>query len=184
MRKWIVRFGSLLVFDVAVLLVIGWLTPARVGWSALWAGVVLTALTIWIKPAIHRWFQSMASRSAGGRTKLGEKLVQFLLVFAVAALVWAATVAFSGVSVDGWFWGWVLPPVFILIGWAIYDAVDDRVEGHADALYGRATGGPAAVDAGGAAPAVPSPDTTAARRELQDGLTDEQRRMLDELGKG
>ena len=43
MKKWIVRFGSLLVFNVAVLLVIGWLTPAKVGWSAIWAGVVLTA---------------------------------------------------------------------------------------------------------------------------------------------
>ncbi|GAA1945418.1 hypothetical protein [Microbacterium deminutum] len=140
MRKWIVRFGSLLVFDIVVLLLIGWLTPARVGWSALWAGVVLTALTIWIKPAVHRWFSSMAAKSAGRRTRLGEKLGQFAVVFAVALVVWAVTVLFSGVSVDGWFWGWVLPPVFILIGWAIYDAIDDRAETHAAALYDRVTG--------------------------------------------
>jgi hypothetical protein len=38
-----------------------------------------------------------------------------------------------------------------------------------------------ATDAG--APAVPSRETAAAQRELQDGLTEEQRRMLDELGK-
>ena len=129
-----------------------------------------------------RWFQSMASKSAGQRTKLGEKLVQFFLVFAVALGVWAATVLLSGVSAGHWFWGWVLPPVLILIGWAIYDRIDDRVHEHAGALYDKATGGPAVSGADAATPAVPSPQTTQARRELQDGLTEEQRRMLDELG--
>ncbi len=181
MRKWVVRFVSLLIFDVAVLLIIGWLTPARVGWSALWAGVILTALTIWIKPLIHRMFQSMTARSSGQRTKVGEKVVQGGLVFIVALIVWVLTVVFSGVTVGGWFWGYVLPPVIILIGWAVYDAIDDRVEGHAGALYDRATRATASAPA---APAVPSSGTTAARRELQDGLTEEQRRMLDELGKG
>ncbi len=76
MKKWVVRFLSLLVFNVVVLLIIGWLTPARVGWSALWAASILTALTIWIKPFIHRMFQSMAAKSAGQRTKVGEKLVR------------------------------------------------------------------------------------------------------------
>ncbi len=178
------RFGSLLVFNVAVLLVIGWLTPAQVGWSAIWAGVVLTALTLWIKPAVHRWFQSMASKSAGQRTRLGEKLVQFFLVFAVALAVWVVTVLLSGVTVGSWFWGYILPPVFILIGWAIYDRIDDRVETHAGALYDKASGGPAVSGVDASAPAVPSAETRAAQRELQDGLTDEQRRMLDELGKG
>jgi hypothetical protein len=109
--------------------------------------------------------------------------VQGFLVFAVALGVWAVTVLLSGVSVGHWFWGWVLPPFFILIGWAIYDGIDDRVESHAGALYDKATGGPAVGGADAATPAVPSPATAAAQRELQDGLTDEQRRMLDELGK-
>ncbi len=184
MKKWVVRFLSLLVFDVSVLLVIGWLTPARVGWSALWAGVILTALTIWIKPLIHRVFQSMAAKSAGQRTRAGEKLVQGALVFLVALLVWIATVLLSGVSVGGWFWGYVLPPIIILIGWAVYDSIDDRVEGHAGALYDRATGTRVpGTTATGSPAAVPSAETTAARRELQDGLTEEQRRMLDELGR-
>ena len=184
MKKWVVRFLSLLVFNVVVLLIIGWLTPARVGWSALWAGVILTALTIWIKPLIHGMFQKMAAGSAGQRTKVGEKLVQGALVFLVALIVWVITVVFSGVSVGGWFWGYVLPPVIILIGWAIYDAIDDRVEGHAGALYDRATGS-RATDAGASAATstLTSAETASAQRELQDGLTDEQRRMLDELGK-
>ncbi|GAA1984103.1 hypothetical protein GCM10009777_17510 [Microbacterium pumilum] len=171
-------------FNVVVLLVIGWLTPAKVGWSAIWAGIVLTALTLWIKPLVHRWFQSMAAKSANQRTKLGEKLVQFFLVLAIAVIVWVVTVALSGVSVGGWLWGWILPPVLLVIGWAIYDAIDDRVETHAGALYDRAAGR-SAVDgsSNGATLAVPSPGTAAGARELQDGLTDEQRRMLDELGK-
>jgi len=185
MKKWIVRFLSLLVFNVLVLLIIGWFTPARVGWSALWAGVILTALTIWIKPVITKWFQSMAAKSATQRTKVGEKLVQGVLVFVVALIVWIATVVFSGVSVGGGvfgaFWGYILPPVIILVGWAIYDAIDDRVEGHAGALYDKATGRKAA-DAGSTA-TLTTPETATGRRELQDGLTDEQRRMLDDLGK-
>ena len=99
MKKWVVRFLSLLVFNVVVLLLIGWLTPARVGWSALWAGVILTALTIWIKPLITNWFRSMAAKSAHQRTKVGEKVVQGALVFLVALIVWILTVVFSGVSV-------------------------------------------------------------------------------------
>ena len=85
-------------------------------------------------------------------------------------------------TISGWFWGYVLPPVILLIGWAIYDAIDDRVEAHAGAVYDRATGASRPVEEPDAARAVPSPETRAGRRELKDGLTDEQRRMLDELG--
>lgn len=183
MKKWVVRFLSLLVFNVVVLLVIGFLTPARVGWAALWAGIVMTALEIWVKPLVHRWFQSMAAKSAHQRTRAGEKLVEFLLAFAVAFLVWIATVALSSVSVGGWFWGYVLPPVILLIGWAIYDAVDDRVEHHAGALYDKASGGRSTTATDASAPRIPSPQEAIGRRELDDGLTEEQRRMLDELGK-
>ncbi len=182
MKKWIVRFVSLLVFNVVVLLLIGFLTPARVGWAALWAGIVMTALVIWVKPLIAKWFASMAAKSAGGRTKLGEKFVEFLLALAIAFIVWILTVVLSGVTVSGWFWGYILPPVILLIGWAIYDAIDDRVEGHAGAIYDKATGGARETESADAAPAVPSPEAQAGRRELKDGLTDEQRRMLDELG--
>ena len=166
------------------------------GWAAVWAGIVLTALVIWIKPLVEKWFRSMASKSSAQRTKAGEKLVEFFLAFAVAFLVWIATVVFTGVSIGGGifgaFWGWVLPPVILLIGWAIYGAVDDKVEGHAGALYDRATGtktvtadAATSASSAGSPRAIPrAPATDAGRRELDDGLTDEQRRMLDELGKG
>lgn len=180
MKKWVVRFVSLLVFNVAVLLLIGWLTPARVGWSALWAGVILTAATIWIKPLVHRAFRGMAATSASSRTKTGEKVVQAAVVFVVALIVWVVTVLLSRVSVDGWFWGYVLPPVILLVGWAIYDRIDDRLESSAGAVYDRVTGGRTTQ----AAPdTLPPAQTASARAELQDGLTEEQRRMFDELGK-
>lgn len=191
MKKWVVRFASLLVFNIVVLLVVGWLTPARVGWAALWAGIVMTAIVIWIKPLVEKWFRSMAAKSAHRRTRAGEKLVEFLLAFAVAFLVWIATVWLSGVWIGGGilgaFWGYVLPPVILLIGWAIYAAIDDSVEGHAGALYDKATGqrdGSTDAAPPAAPPAVPSPETSAGRRELNDGLTDEQRRLFDELGTG
>ncbi|UUT35805.1 hypothetical protein [Microbacterium elymi] len=185
MKKWVVRFCSLLVFNIVVLLFIGWLTPAHVGWAALWAGIVMTALVIWVKPLVTKWFRSMAARSAAERTKLGEKLVQGLLAVAVAFLVWIATVLLSGVQISGWVWGYVLPPIILLIGWWIYDLIDDKVEAQASALYDKAGGGRSAgADAAGS---TPSEAEQLGRDELAggpgDGLTPEQRRMLDDLGK-
>ena len=63
MKTWIVRFVSLYVFNVLVLLLIGLILPTvAVGWSALWGSVILTAATIWVKPAIGGWFRSLAAR--------------------------------------------------------------------------------------------------------------------------
>ncbi|MFV0320167.1 MAG: hypothetical protein ACK5IN_07390 [Microbacterium sp.] len=178
MKKWIVRFVSLLVFNVVVLLIVGWFTPARVGWAALWAGIVMTALVIWVKPLIAKWFGSMAAKGAEGRSKLGEKLVGIGLAVAIAFIVWILTVILSGVTIRGFFLGYILPPLILLVGWAIYDLIDDKVEATAGELYDKATGSTKTVDA---APAPPSPQAQAARHELKDGLTEEQRRMLDSL---
>lgn len=180
MRAWLVRFASLYVFNVVVLLLVGWLLPGvAVGWSAFWAGLVLTAATLWLKPAVTKLFRGMTARSAHQRTKAGEKLVQWGLVFLIELIVWVLVVVLTRVNVSGWFWGWVLPPIALLIAWAIYDAIDDKVEARAGALYDKATRRPVAEPGAAAAPA--STEAAAGRRELKDGLTDEQRRMLDEL---
>lgn len=182
MKTWLVRFVSLYVFNVAVLLLIGWLLPGvNVGWAALWASVILTAATIWLKPFVTKLFAGAASKSASQRTKAGEKLVQFGIVFIVQLIIWVLVVWFSRVNVDGWFWGWVLPPLALLLAWVIYDAIDDRVEASAGALYDRATSGRKATTDAASAPAIPTPETRAAHDELKDGLTAEQRKMLDEL---
>lgn len=196
MRAWIIRFASLYVFDVVVLLLIGALVPGvRVGWSALWAGVVLAAATIWLKPVIHRWFRSMAARSAAQRSWLAEKGVQYLVVLAVAAIIWVLLVIFTGVNVRGFVFGWFVPPLMLLIAWAIYDLIDDRIEARTGALYDRATAGRRTTGggAGGSASSLPStlggsaasapgrPSAATPRPHGNDGLTDEQRRMLDGL---
>lgn len=184
MKTWLVRFASLYVFDVVVLLIVGWVLPTvRVGWAVLWASVILTALTIWIKPVLTNVFRSRAAKSATQRTKAGEVVVQAVLVFLVELIVWIAVVWLSGVTVHGFFWGYVLPPLLLLLAWAIYSVVDDRIEARAGELYDRATGAktdaasPAVAGASGPA----SPEATAAKRDLDDGLTAEQRKMLDEL---
>lgn len=193
MRAWIIRFVSLYVFDVVVLLIMGALVPGvTVGWSALWAGVVLAAATIWLKPLIHRGFGSIAARSAANRSRLAEKAVQYLVVLAVAAVIWVLLVVFTGVDVRGFVFGWFVPPLLLLIAWAVYDLLDDRIEARAGELYDRATGRRRATDAAtGTVPPIPSapggsaasapgrPAASTPRRD--DGLTDEQRRMLDEL---
>ena len=105
-------------------------------------------------------------------------------VFLVELIVWVIVVIFSGVSVNNWFWGYLLPPIIFLIGWAIYAAIEDQVEAKADALYDQAHAGITKASSTDAAPAAnPSAPTPATRAELHDGLTDEQRRMFDDLGK-
>jgi len=180
MKSWVVRFLSLYVFNVVVLLLIGLLLPSvQVGWAALWAGVILTAATIWLKPLVTRLFTGAAKKSASQRTFVGEKLVQYGIVFVVELIVWILVVVFSGVDVRGWFWGWVIPPILLLLAWVVYDLVDDRIEARTGSLYDRATGGRRAA---GSVAAAPTPANRDAAAEAQDGLTPEQRRMLDELG--
>ncbi len=179
MRNQIVRFASLYVFNVVVLLVIGWLTPARVGLHALWAAVILTLATLFLKPLLTRAASSMSSR--------GTKLVQYLAVFVVEFVVWLVTVWLSGVR-TGNLWGWILPPAILLIGWVVYDQIDDALTRKAGELYDAAEARISGSRSGTAssAPSAPSAASTqataAGREELRDGLTPEQRRMLDELG--
>jgi hypothetical protein len=178
MKNLIVRFASLYVFNVVVLLVIGWLTPARVGLHALWAAVILTLATLFLKPLLTKAATSLSAS--------GTKVVQYLAVFAVELVVWILTVWLSGVRA-GNVWGWILPPVILLIGWVVYDQVDDALSRKAGELYDAAgarisgsRSGSRRADA--AAPSAPSAATSEARTELDDGLTPEQRRMFDELG--
>ncbi|MGN7861111.1 hypothetical protein ACTJI8_11045 [Microbacterium sp. 22303] len=179
MRNLIVRFASLYVFNVVVLLVIGWLTPARVGLHALWASVILTLAALFLKPLLQRVASSM---SAGG-----TKVVQYLAVFVVEFVIWLLTVWLSGVRA-GNVWGWILPPLILLVGWVVYDQVDDALTRKTGELYDAAgakiagSRSASASETASAPSAASSQATAAARGELQDGLTPEQRRMLDELG--
>jgi hypothetical protein len=185
MKNWLIRAVTLYVFNVAVLLLIGLLMRSvDVGWHALWASIVLTLATLALKPALLKGFRGSAAKSAASRSKFTEKLVQYLLVFVVELIVWVVTVILSGVNVHGWFWGYVLPPLYLLLAWVIYDQIDDRMEAKTRELMGSVTskvkGHGAAASA--SAPSTESPAATAAgRAELDDGLTPEQRRMLDEL---
>lgn len=181
MRTWVVRFASLYVFNVVVLWIIGLLLPpVHVGWAALWASVLLTAATIWLKPAIAKIFRSAVRKSSASRTALSEHLVQYGVVFVVELIIWVLVVVFSGVGVHGFFWGWVIPPLLLLVAWAIYSAVDDRIEQTAGDLYDSAAGRLGHAPSG-AAP-EPAPTDPTLKAELDDGLTPEQRKMLDELG--
>ncbi|WP_102192502.1 hypothetical protein [Microbacterium aurantiacum] len=182
MKNAIVRFASLYVFNVAVLLLIGLLmTNVRVGWDALWASVILTLAALFVKPALAAVFRRSAAKSSASRTRVGEKVVQYGLVYVVELIIWVLTVWLSGVSVAGFFWGYVLPPLGLLLGWVIYDQVDDRLHAKASEVYDTVQSRVQGSRSGSATPAPESPQTAAGRAELNDGLTPEQRRMLDEL---
>ncbi|GAA3030126.1 hypothetical protein [Microbacterium dextranolyticum] len=184
MKTWVVRFLSLYAFNIVVLLLIGLLTPARVGIAAIWASVVLTVAEIVVKPLAQRAFQRAAAKSAAERTRASEWLVQAGIVLVVAAIVWVLTLLLSGISVRGWLWAYVLPPVIIAVGWLVYARIDDIVEARTGQLYDSAFGRRSGGSADSATAPATEPGTgTRARQDLDDGLTPEQRRMLDELGK-
>ncbi|MGK9220668.1 MULTISPECIES: hypothetical protein [unclassified Microbacterium] len=128
MKAWFIRLVCLYLFDVLVLAVVGWLVPfVSVGWAAWWAALVLALATIWLKPLLARIFRGAAS-SLARRARIGEKLVQYLATFLVQLVIWMLVVALSDVDVRGWFWGYVLPPLYLLVAWVVYDLIDDRVE--------------------------------------------------------
>lgn len=179
MKAWIVRFASLYVFNVIVLLVIGLLTPAHVGWAVLWAAVILTLAELFVKPVLQRLFARSAAKSASERTRAGEALVQGGIVLLVAAIIWVITLVLTGVNARGsWFWAYVLPPVILAIGWFVYARIDDRIEAQASLYYDKAEAG---IRGRGAASAE-QPAEAAPTVTPDDGLTPEQRKMLDDLG--
>ncbi|MFK4759456.1 hypothetical protein ACI3KS_00830 [Microbacterium sp. ZW T5_45] len=185
MKNAIVRFVALYVFNAAMLLLIGILLPGvSVGIHALWAGVILTLAALFLKPLLRGAFRKAAARSESERTRLGEKTVQYALVYVVELIIWIATVVFSGVRAHG-FWGFALPPLLLLVGWVIYDQVDDVIRAKTGEVYdtvrARVSGRTDAAAPGAERPAD-SPAAAEGRRELKDdGLTPEQRRLLDEL---
>ena len=136
-----VRFVVLLVFNVLVLLVIGWLTPAKVGWAAVWSGIVLTLLTMWVRPLLTRWFSGGAEKSDGQRTKAGRGVVRVGIVLLIAFIVWIVTVWLSGVTAGLNPLAYILPPVILAVGWWNYDMIElSAPRHHAGALYDKATG--------------------------------------------
>lgn len=182
MKAWIVRFVSLYVFNVVVLLVIGLLTPAHVGFAVIWAAAVMTLAELFVRPFAQKRIAARAARDSGTRTKAGEAIVQTVVVLAVAAIIWVITLVLSGVDARGsWFWAWVLPPVIIAIGWGVYSLVSDKVEAQAGVYYDKAGAGLRGGTS--TAPTTDAPATARGRTELDDGLTPEQRKMLDDLGR-
>ncbi|WP_217183092.1 hypothetical protein [Streptomyces sp. AC495_CC817] len=188
MKNGIVRFAALYVFNVAVLLLIDILwSNVSVGFHVIWASVILTLATLFLKPALSAAFTKSAARSAADRTRVGEKVVQYALVYVVELIIWVLTVWLSGVRASG-FWAYVLPPLILLVAWVIYDLFDDRLRAKASEVYdsvqarvsGRSDAAASRPSPGTAAPE--SRATADARQELNDGLTPEQRRMFDELG--
>ncbi|MBV0894232.1 hypothetical protein [Microbacterium sp. NC79] len=184
MKTWVVRFGSLYVFNVVVLWLIGALIPrVYVGWSALWGAVILTAATIFVKPAVTKFLKNATSNSSKSMSAGVQKAIEYGIVFVVALVVWILVRIFSGVYTWDFFTGILLPPVVLLAAWFIYDMIDDRIEKVAGDLYDKAESAVNEKNAG-AQPASPSPEspaTRAARDELKDGLTPEQRRMMEDL---
>ena len=137
MKTWVVRLVTLTLFNVAVLAAIVLLVRSVHGrpLGILWAALLLTAATIWIKPALSSIATKQAARGASARSASAQKLIGYLAVFAVAFVIWILTVWLTDVRVYGWFWGYVIPPLALLVAWFVYDIIDDQLEAKAGEVY-------------------------------------------------
>lgn len=137
MKRWVVRVGTAFVFNILVLLVVVWLVSAVHGsWSVLWASLVFTLATLFLKPFFHRFFLAQGERLRDNKAAwLKGKVLTYLVSYVVALVIWILTVVFSGIHVTGLFWGWVAPPIIVLVGWIVYDQLDDVLEARAGDLY-------------------------------------------------
>lgn len=131
------RIGTLFVFNLAVLALTVTLMPRvhATFLSYFWASLFLTIATVWIRPALTALARSQADKRTADRNRIVRWLVSGLAVFLVALGVWALTVYLTGVSVDGWVWGYLYPPIALLIGWFIWDVARDQLEERAARLY-------------------------------------------------
>ena len=185
MRKWIVPFGSLLVFNVVVLLVIGWLTPAHVGWAAhLGRRRPDRSSPCGSSPPSTAGSRTMAAKSARATHQARREARPGLprLRRRAGRLGRHRAALRASPSATGSGAGSCRRCSSSSAGRST-TRIDDRVarpRRRSLRQGDRRTGGER--DGCRAPAAIPSPQTAAAQRELQDGLTEEQRRMLDELG--
>lgn len=140
MRKWVIRLGALYVFDYIVIVVMGMAMPrVDVGpIKALWAALLLAVGTIWIKPLVRSLFDKLARDDTGQRSRFVGWLVRSVVVFGVAFVIWYLVVWLSAIDVEGYVWGYVWPPVVLLVEWWLYDAISDRFEAQAAKVYDKA----------------------------------------------
>lgn len=140
-RAWVVRFGTLLVFNLLVLLIIVLFMRSVHGrpLGLLWAALVLTVATLWIKPALMRFARNRADGASANRDRAGQRFFAYLAVFAVAFVIWIGMILVTDVRVTGWFWGYLVPPLALLVAWFVYDLVDERLEEQSGRVYDAAT---------------------------------------------
>lgn len=140
MKKWVVRIGALFVFDYIVIVVMGLAMPrVNVGpIHALWAALLLAVATLWLKPVVRGLFEKLAADGSGERSRFVGWLVKTLVVYAVAFVIWYLVVWLSKVDIQGWLWGYLIPPLVLLVVWWIYDAISDRFEAQAAKVYDQA----------------------------------------------
>jgi len=128
-RSWVVKTIALLLFNIVAVLVIV-LLPGAAGVSigtVLWGAIVLTVLSLFIKPLLHRWLLDNAGQVSLSR-KLSSKVLSYVILYLVALIIWFLLVIFSGVQITNFLTTLIVPPLVLLAAWFIYDLVDDRLE--------------------------------------------------------
>lgn len=138
-RAWVIRVLALLIFNVGAMLVILVLPGSQgLGFgNVLWGAIVLTLLSLFIKPALTKWFSDAAGNLSLG-ARLGAKAVSYLVLYLVALAIWVLIVLFSPIGFGGGLSAIIVPPLLLLLAWFVYDLVDDALE----AWVARLLGGP------------------------------------------
>lgn len=139
MKTWGVRIVIALVFNAITLWVASVLPGVRLGAGFLWAVLVFTAATLFIKPLIASLFRRDGRGLQARGTRLaGKALTVVAGLLATFAILILTSIFSNGFNISG-IAGWLLATVVIWLASLIYDFVDDGLESRAVQMLGGGT---------------------------------------------
>ncbi|MGO4589273.1 hypothetical protein [Paenarthrobacter sp. 2TAF44] len=138
MKSLAVRIAIALVFNAITLWVASVLPGVRLGAGFLWAVVVFTVATLFVKPLILALFHRRHEQRADRRTWILSKALTVAAgLLATLAILLVTSIFSNGFTINGIF-GWIGATVVIWLASFIYDFVDDGLEAKAHELLGGA----------------------------------------------
>ncbi len=128
-RTWTIRLVSLYIFSYLAFLVMGLFSTAfRIGpLSALWAALIFTLATVFVKPIVESFARKTAEGLKAGQSSTAAKIIEYVAVYAVAVVIWIIISMLSSLSTHN-FWNLLTAPLFLLVAWVLYSILDDTIE--------------------------------------------------------
>lgn len=139
-RNWVIRLVSLYIFSFVAFLLLGFINSSFSNgfFHLFWSALIFTLATVFVKPIVSSFAQKTAEGLKQGKTSTAARVIEYVAVFAVALVIWLILSVLGAAQNPHWF-SWILSPVLLLVAWAIYDVVDEKIEAQVAKGYDAAT---------------------------------------------